>query len=139
MSDVAAIRYRNTQRLLDEFARSRSGFEELRGIETQFASHLGITKNYWSALKTGKRQIGTILARQFEARCGKPQHWLDAERPVNARLGPSTDDEWLIVSLVLTAYRTAPEATRDAVLGMVEKALSATAFAPALPAANKSE
>src|SRR5271165_251612 len=103
MTDIARIRYRNTERLLDEFARTRSSVDELRGIETQFSARLGITKNYWSALKTGKRQIGATLARQFEARFGKPSGWLDEEQAVAAaRVAPITEDEWLVASLVMT-------------------------------------
>jgi transcriptional regulator with XRE-family HTH domain len=124
MVEIATVRFANTQRLLDEFVRSRSGVDEVRGIETQFAARLGITKNYWSALKTGKRQIGATLARQFEARFGKPAHWLDqAQPPASARVTPTNEDEWLVTGLVLMAYRSAPEATRQGVAKLVELAL----------------
>ena len=123
MSDVASIRFRNTERLLDEFIASRSGVEEVRGIETQFALQLGITKNYWSALKTGKRQIGSILARQFEVHFQKPSGWLDQVKPVVARVTPQNDEEWFAVGLLLSAYRAAPEMTKTALLEMVEHAL----------------
>ena len=123
MSDVARIRFRNTSYLLEEFARSRTSVDELRGIETQFAQYLGITKNYWSALKTGKRQIGSILARQFEVRAGRPTNWLDQERRNPDRLMPIGDDEWLVVGLLLTAYRAAPATVRAGLLDLVDQAM----------------
>jgi hypothetical protein len=123
MSDIARIRFQNTSFLLEEFARSRNGLDELRGIETQFALHLGISKNYWSALKTGKRQIGSILARQFEARVGKPVNWLDQERQNPTRLLPQGDDEWLVVGLLLSAYRAAPGTVRAGLLELVDRAM----------------
>jgi hypothetical protein len=123
MSDIARLRFRNVQRLLDEFIESRHGVDELRGIETQFASQLGITKNYWSAIKSGKRQIGSILARQFESRFQKPSGWLDRTQPGAARIVPDGDDEWLVVGLLLSAYRREPEATKAALLGFIERSL----------------
>ncbi len=136
MSDVATIRFRNTQRLLDEFISSRSGVEEVRGIETQFALHLGITKNYWSALKTGKRQIGAILARQFEARCQKSPGWLDQAKPSVARITPQNEEEWFAVGLLLSAYRAAPESTKATLVDLVEHALHSNPGAAA-PAASR--
>jgi hypothetical protein len=133
MSDVASTRFRNTQRLLDEFISSRSGVEEVRGIETQFALHLGISKNYWSALKTGKRQIGAILARQFEARAEKPVGWLDQAKPSVARITPQNDEEWFAVGLLLSAYRAAPETTKATLVELVEHALQSSSATSAKP------
>ena len=130
MSDVASIRFRNTERLLDEFISSRNGPDQVRGIETQFAQHLGITKNYWSALKTGKRQIGAILARQFEVHCQKPAGWLDQAKPMVARTTPQNDEEWFAVGLLLAAYRAAPEITKAALLELVGHGLHGNANTP---------
>jgi hypothetical protein len=132
MTDIARIRFANTCQLLDEFARSRNAIQELRGIETQFAAHLGITKNYWSALKSGKRHIGATLARQFEARNGKPSGWLDQENVRSTRVAPVSDTERLLTSLVLMAYRHNPEQTRTAVLKLLEDAVGVEAADRAL-------
>jgi hypothetical protein len=136
MTDIARIRFTNASHLLDEFARSRSAIEELRGIETQFAAHLGITKNYWSALKSGKRHIGALLARQFEARTGKPSGWLDREHIRSPRITPGSEAEWLLTGLMLTAFRHNPEETKRAVLDLLQRSLGADAAKAALQNAD---
>ncbi len=136
MTDIARVRFSNTSHLLDEFARSRSAIEELRGIETQFATYLGITKNYWSALKSGKRHIGATLARQFEAKFDKPVGWLDREHVRSARIVPASDAEWFLTSLLVTAYRNNPEQTRKAVITLLEEAVGAEGARVALQKAD---
>src|SRR5271165_5345573 len=103
MLDLAGIRIANTLRLFDEFKDTNSpGVAPLLGLEKAFSGHLQISAAQWSQLKGGHRSIGSTLARQFEARCGKPAGWLDERRrpgalaaapPVTVPDGPNDAEE----------------------------------------------
>jgi hypothetical protein len=117
MSDLAALRLRNTLALFDEFVAAtvtQAAAGDLRGLERMFAEHLRISPSYWSQLKSRERHIGEKLARQFEVLSAKPVGWLDQARrearvpPPAADVpggAPRDDDERLAVALFLIAYR----------------------------------
>jgi hypothetical protein len=133
--DVARIRYDNAMLLFDEFVRAQVKHPEaatLRGLEGRFARRLQIQASYWSQIKSGSRQIGERLARQFERLCHKPQGWMDLPReaaafevPVADDGTPRTDDERFVVSLVLSYYRRHPERARARLLQLLGEALTA--------------
>jgi hypothetical protein len=133
--DVARIRLDNAMLLFDEFVRAQVKHPEaatLRGLEGRFAQRLQIQASYWSQIKSGSRQIGERLARQFEHLCHKPQGWMDRshgagafEVPAVDDGTPRSDDERFVVSLVLSYYRRHPERARARLLQLLGEALSA--------------
>jgi hypothetical protein len=80
LPDVSRVRFDNAMRLFDEFVQAAVKSPDvatLRGLERRFAERLQIQPSYWSQIKSGSRQIGERLARQFEQLCRKPAGWLD--------------------------------------------------------------
>jgi hypothetical protein len=144
MSTIAELRLENTYLLLDEFKAAEGPSERLlRAADQAFAEYLQISPSHWSQLKGGHRSIGHVLARQLEARCGKPVAWLDAPhhtvratREANqpAPTGPHNADERFAVELFLTAYRANPTAVKARLLDVVHAELAkAGATSNALP------
>jgi hypothetical protein len=137
MLDLAGIRIANTLRLFDEFKGTNSpGAAPLLGLEKAFSAQLQISAAQWSQLKGGHRSIGATLARQFEARCGKPQGWLDERHDPGALAtpaapapadGPRDAEERFAVALFLTAYRANPAAVKARLLDLVQGELARTA------------
>jgi hypothetical protein len=143
-ADLARIRFANALLLFEEFVQQAARNPDaatLRGLEGRFAERLGIQPSYWSQIKSGSRQIGERLARQFEARCRKPYGWMD--RPQGGRASralppgpppvaealeddrlPHDEDERFIVSLVLTYYRRHPERARARLLELLGEVLA---------------
>jgi len=134
MRTVAELRLQNTYLLLEEFKAAEGPSERLlRAADQAFAEYLQISPSHWSQLKGGHRSIGHTLARQLEARCGKPLGWLDvahhtaqpgqqAAQP--APTGPRTADERFAVDLFLTAYRANPAAVKARLLDVVHAELA---------------
>ncbi|MFN7572402.1 MAG: hypothetical protein ACK5TK_13275 [Betaproteobacteria bacterium] len=131
MLDLAAIRLRNTRALFAEFVRSTVAVHaagDVKGLDRLFAEHLAIAPSYWSQLKSGERQIGEKLARQFESLAGKPAGWLDAvQQAARAAAAPAPEpslpvnaDERFAVGLFLTAYRLNPQAVKQRLLATLD-------------------
>jgi hypothetical protein len=143
MIDLAGVRIANTLRLFDEFKDTNSpGTAPLLGLEKAFSAHLQISAAQWSQLKGGHRSIGATLARQFEARCGKPSGWLDERRrpgtlaaaPSGATPdGPRDAEERFAVALFLTAYRANPAQVKARLLDLVHGELAGPAKSPKTP------
>jgi hypothetical protein len=134
MLDLAAIRLRNTRTLFAEFVRSTVSAHaagDVKGLDRLFAAHLGIAPSYWSQLKSGERQIGHKLARQFESLAGKPAGWLDEVHETLRAVTPSAPepalpanaDERFAVGLFLTAYRLNPQAVKERLLATLDAEL----------------
>lgn len=130
MADLADIRLANTAALFEEFKSTAvvgPAGDELKGLEARFAEQLRISASYWSQLKSRNRQIGEILARQFEANCGKPQGWLDQKRSLQddkTAPVPSTADERFLVQMLLTCYRMNPTSVKQRMLELMEGELA---------------
>jgi len=134
MSDLAKIRLANALRLFDEFKDANApGSAPLLGLEKAFSAHVQISAAQWSQFKGGNRSIGATLARQIEARCGKPAGWLDARHapgpaslahPTPPAEAPRDAAERFAVALFLTAYRANPVATKARLLDLVEGELA---------------
>jgi hypothetical protein len=143
MLDLAGIRIANTLRLFDEFKETNSpGAAPLLGLEKAFSAHLQIAAAQWSQLKGGQRSIGAILARQFEARCGKPVGWLDERHRPGGVVAAQADavadgardtEERFAVALFLTAYRANPVEVKARLLDLVTSELIKTAKPPKRP------
>jgi hypothetical protein len=134
MLDLAANRLRNTRTLFAEFVRSTVSAHaagDVKGLDRLFATQLGIAPSYWSQLKSGERQIGRKLARQFESLAGKPAGWLDEVHqtaramapPVPEPSLPASADERFAVGLFLTAYRLNPQVVKDRLLATLDAEL----------------
>lgn len=130
MADLADIRLANTAALFEEFKSTAvvgPAGDELKGLEARFAEQLRISASYWSQLKSRNRQIGEILARQFEANCGKPQGWLDQKQSLQedkAAPVPATADERFLVQMLLTCYRMNPTSVKQRMLELMEGELA---------------
>ena len=134
MSTLAELRLRNTYLLLEEFKAAEGPSERLlRAADQAFAEYLQISPSHWSQLKGGHRSIGHTLARQLEARCGKPVGWLDvvhgAIQPTKQTTpsepaGTRTADERFAVDLFLTAYRANPAFVKARLLDVVHAELA---------------
>jgi len=130
MSDLAALRLRNTQVLFDAFVAgtvASSAVADVRGLEKLFAEQLRISPSYWSQLKGGQRHIGAKLARQFEALSGKPAAWLDEAHAASvvdvARVDaglPLDADERFAVGVFLNAYRRDRDSVRRRLLDVLD-------------------
>jgi hypothetical protein len=143
--DLAQVRLSNALALFEEFVRATARHADaatLRGLEGRFAERLQIQASYWSQIKSGSRQIGERLARQFEQLCKKPVGWMDQPRGAAAlqaatvaasatgpddELAPRDDDERFIVGLVLTYYRRHPQRARTRLLDLLGEVLTAPA------------
>ena len=78
--DISDVRLRNTLLLFESFKEQVApGSPDLHGLEKAFAKQLGISRSYWSQLKSdkGEKNIGDVLARRFERGIGMPMSWLD--------------------------------------------------------------
>jgi hypothetical protein len=134
MSTIAELRLQNTYLLLEEFKAAEGPSERLlRAADQAFAEYLQISPSHWSQLKGGHRSIGHTLARQLEARCGKPVGWLDVphhasrashEASQPAPSAPHTADERFAVDLFLTAYRANPAVVKARLLDVVHAELA---------------
>jgi hypothetical protein len=145
--DLARVRLDNALALFEEFVRATARHADaatLRGLEGRFAERLQIQPSYWSQIKSGSRQIGERLARQFEQLCRKPNGWMDlphgaaaassAAAPPRAaaaaiansqdELAPRDDDERFIMGLVLTYYRRHPQRARTRLLDLLGEVLT---------------
>lgn len=133
---TAETRLANTLALLDAFkAELGPNADDLHGVEAAFARKLQISQAQWIQLKRKHRSIGEKLARQFEAKCGKPIGWLEESHPVATRqpqtahtpkfhLEPATSEERFAVDLFLTAFRSNPEGVKARLLDVVHGELA---------------
>ena len=153
MPTTAETRLANTLALLDAFkAEVGPNADDLHGVEAAFARKLEISQAQWIQLKRKHRSVGEKLARQFEAKCGKPKGWLDeshpttthrpqASRPPKFNLEPATSEERFAVDLFLTAFRSNPEGVKarllDVVHGELAKRSSAASSSPLRVASSR--
>lgn len=72
-----------------------------KGLEQAFAQMLEISPAMWSMTKSGSRPISDKLARQFEAKLGRPSEWMDEEREPQGL----TAAEQHTMALALAAHR----------------------------------
>jgi len=99
---LPSIRRNNVLILFGDFvaAHAAHGAEPL-GLAAKFAETLQVSPSMWSQIKKG-RVISDKLARQIEARCGKPALWLDAVQSTEPLPDPG---EERFVELARQAYR----------------------------------
>ncbi len=136
MLTTAEIRLANTLALLDAFkAELGPNANDLHGVEAAFARKLEISQAQWTQLKKKHRSVGEKLARQFEAKCGRPNGWLDQAHPAPTRqpqtspppklhLEPATPEERFAVDLFLTAFRANPAGVKTRLLDIVHRELA---------------
>jgi hypothetical protein len=136
MPTMAETRLANTLALLDAFkAELGPNADDLHGVEAAFARKLEISQAQWIQLKRRHRSVGEKLARQFEAKCGRPKGWLDESHPATTRrpqaspplkfnLEPATSEERFAVDLFLTAFRSNPEGVKARLLDVVHAELA---------------
>lgn len=102
-------RRRNAVALFQTWAETAlGGGAPPKGLEQAFAASIDISPSLWSQIKS-TRPIGDKLARQIEWHCGKPEGWLDEDRPQE---GLSSAEQQFI-GLALATWRTIrPDARR---------------------------
>lgn len=118
-ADVHLVRRENLLLLLREFSQARiARGEPTNGTEKAFAEQLQVSKSLLSQLKSS-RNISDAIAKQIEARCGKPEGWLsEARTEVAVRPVPG---EGTFLALARTAYRAADPEGRAALRTLVTK------------------
>ncbi|OLP04492.1 hypothetical protein BLL52_4172 [Rhodoferax antarcticus ANT.BR] len=92
------------------------------GLDLAFAVRLQIAKSSLSSMKSGSRQIGVKLARQFEANFNMPSGWMDEPRlePVV----PKDTDLMRFLKLSMRAYEAADQDRRQAMISELQDELS---------------
>lgn len=102
--DLASVRRKNLLRLWSDFVASRQqDHPVLAGLDKEFTVKIDVNNTYFSGMKSGARGIGEKLARQIEAKTGKPKGWLDVE---HEDADSSPRDLKRFLELAETAYLT---------------------------------
>jgi hypothetical protein len=115
-----------TQNRLNNFAELFRQFREAhlhlpdRGMLKLFAQKVEVSEKYLSHVKCGRRSLGSATARQIEARCGKPQGWMDAQ---HSEMEPQNSDERDVVEQILLLYRRSPETVKKLIVQAVKEVL----------------
>jgi len=113
---IDAVRARNFHLLFEQFkegVRRDDPTAPDRGMLRRFAAHLEMNPVYLSNLNTGSKTIGLRTAREIEARLKLPEGWMDTEAEMS-------DDDLAFRDSVMAMYRQAPEASRAAVLRVLQ-------------------
>ena len=92
-----------------------------RGMLKLFAEHLETSDRYLSHVKCGRKQIGAVVAREIEIKCGKPHGWLDLP---HTDAEPTNADEKAIVEQVLALHRADPGIVRRIVTNALNSILA---------------
>ena len=125
-SELNEIRLVNTLRLFESFKQVIApGSPDLRGLDRNFATNLGISPSYWAQIKSPQRikGIGKNLARQFERKFHMPEGWLDephgeesitlpARSPSEYSVCVSTLEEKEFLEAALQLFRESPKLAR---------------------------
>lgn len=97
--------------------------EPNRGMLKKFAEKVDISDRYLSHVKCGRKQIGAAVARQLEAKCGKPHGWLDQPHDDGT---PDNGDERVVIEQILTIYRHNPGTVKRIIADAIKAVLSET-------------
>lgn len=110
------IRRQGALALFQAFAEEQiAAGEQPKGLDSAFARKLDVGAATWSLAKSGARNIGDKLARQIEAKCGKPAGWLDEEREPQGL----TQAEQQFLASALKAWRATDSAGRKQLKAML--------------------
>lgn len=112
---IYEIRFKNFQRLLDEFQNKRTTKNE-RGLLLEFSQSVGISDRQLSHLRCGRRNIGTAAARQIEAGLRLSSGYMDVSHDVNL---PETPNEKHFIETALEIFRTNPVGAQQAMLDLM--------------------
>jgi hypothetical protein len=118
---IDAVRARNFHLLFEQFkegVRRDDPTAPDRGMLRRFAAHLEMNPVYLSNLNTGSKTIGLRTAREIEARLKLPEGWMDTDHTNNE--AEMSDDDLAFRDSVMAMYRQAPEASRAAVLRVLQ-------------------
>jgi hypothetical protein len=123
MSNPTITRRRNALALFQEYAEKQlSSGTAPKGLEQAFAAKLQVSPSMWSQIKSS-RPIGDKLARQIEARCAKPEGWLDHEREASVL----SSAEKAFLNLALRTWRSTNAAGRRQLRACLQQGASADA------------
>ncbi len=117
--DAAQNRLDNFAKLLNDFREANMHLPN-RGMLKLFAEKVEVSDKYLSHVQCGRRSMGSATARQIEARCGKPQGWMDAH---HSDMDPQNGEERYLVEQVLTLYRHSPETVKKLILNAIKNLL----------------
>ena len=83
----------------------------IAGLDRVFSAQILVHNTAFSALKSGRRPIGPVLARQIEATCAKPSGWLDEDHGAS----PESDErsEKSFLKLARRVFKRATPEQRD--------------------------
>lgn len=118
--DATQHRLTNFLMLFKQFREQRSDLPN-RGMLKNFAEYLELSDRYLSHVKCGRKQIGSVVARQIETKAGKPHGWLDLP---HTDADPSNGDERVMVEQILALYRNSPGLVRRLITDAVKSVLS---------------
>jgi len=97
-----------------------------KGTDAEFARKIQVAKASFSSMKSGSRQIGDKLARQFESICGKSTGWMDDLHEVGEGLEDS-DRQKNFLKLAKRAFARASTSEQDRLLDVVMLSLKGEA------------
>lgn len=119
MSNITVARRQNALALFQDYAeKALAKGAPPKGLEQAFAATLQISPSMWSQIKSS-RPIGDKLARQIEAKTGRPAGWLDAQR----KDASPTPAETAFLELALAAWRATNSAGRKALREHLEASI----------------
>lgn len=120
---ISAIRKRNLLWLREKFEQTwlqENPDSGTWGMDARFAEHIGVNPKYFSFIKSERRNVGSVIAREVERVFSLPEGWMDSAHDDAA---DSTSEENEMVAALLMVYRADPEAARIALLRLIQEHL----------------
>jgi hypothetical protein len=118
------IRRERLEELLESFSRESSEFGlPETGRYARFAEKAGTSPKSFSHVRQGRRNIGSTLARRFEAAFGKPRNWMDTPSTPALEVSPPVRDamQEVLSQLFHRAAEIDPVETHRALLSVVDR------------------
>ncbi|HEY2559171.1 MAG TPA: hypothetical protein VGI48_05610 [Caldimonas sp.] len=112
------------EELLESFSRESSEFGlPETGRYARFAEKAGTSPKSFSHVRQGRRNIGSTLARRFEAAFGKPRNWMDTPSTPALEVSPPVRDamQEVLSQLFHRAAEIDPVETHRALLSVVDR------------------
>lgn len=117
--NVSDTRMVNLLALYQQFRDANSHLPD-RGMGKLFSEKLGISNDFFSHLKCGRKTVGHALARRIEIQTSKPEGWLDQE---HSEIDPKNLSERNFMETVMAVYRSDPAGAQQLMMTFLKKGL----------------